>query len=31
VASAVASLTQENHRFALNHLQHVLGARIIEE
>ena len=31
VASAVASLTQENHRFALNHLQHVLGAKIIEE
>ena len=31
VATAVASLTEENHRFALNHLQHVLGAKIIEE
>lgn len=27
---AVASLSQENHQFALNHLQNVLGATIIE-
>ena len=30
VQSAVASLSQENHQFALNHLQNVLGATIIE-
>lgn len=30
VASAVASLTEENHQFALNHFKHVLGARVIE-
>lgn len=30
VKSAVASLNQENHQFALNHLQNVLGAIIIE-
>ncbi|EHJ51741.1 cysteine hydrolase family protein [Streptococcus macacae] len=30
IQSAVASLSQENHQFALNHLQNVLGATIIE-
>lgn len=30
VASAVASLTEESHQFALDHLRHVLGATIIE-
>ena len=30
IESAVASLNQENHQFALNHLQNVLGATIIE-
>lgn len=30
VASAVASLTEENHTFALNHFKHVLGAKIID-
>ncbi|MGT2637607.1 cysteine hydrolase family protein [Streptococcus ratti] len=30
VKSAVASLSPENHQFALNHLQNVLGATIIE-
>ena len=28
-AEAVASLTEENHQFALNHLKNVLGARIV--
>ena len=28
-AAAVASLTQENHQFALNHFKNVLGAKII--
>lgn len=30
VASATASLTEENHLWALAHFQHVLGAKIIE-
>lgn len=30
VASAVASLTEANHQFALNHFKNVLGARIID-
>lgn len=30
VASAVASLTEENHQFALNHFKNVLGATIVE-
>lgn len=28
-AEAVASLTEENHQFALNHFKNVLGARIV--
>ena len=28
-AEAVASLTEENHQFALNHLKNVLGAKIV--
>ena len=31
VATAVASLTPENHHFALNHFKHVLGAKVIED
>ena len=30
VESAVASLSEENHKFALNHLQNVLGSTIID-
>ncbi|MGT2948914.1 cysteine hydrolase family protein [Streptococcus devriesei] len=30
IKSAVASLNEENHQFALSHLQNVLGATIIE-
>ena len=30
VESAVASLSEENHQFALNHLQNVLGSTIID-
>lgn len=30
ISSAIAALTEENHQFALNHLQHVLGATIID-
>lgn len=30
VASATASLTEENHQWALNHFKNVLGARIVE-
>lgn len=29
-AAAVASLTKENHQFALGHFQNVLGAKVIE-
>lgn len=28
--SAVASLTEENHQWALNHFEHVLGAKIVD-
>lgn len=31
VVPAVASLTPENHAFALNHLKHVLGAKLVDE
>ena len=31
VAPAVASLTPENHQFALNHFKHVLGAKVVNE
>lgn len=31
VTSAVASLSEENHQWALNHLKNVLGARLITE
>ncbi|KXT86029.1 Nicotinamidase [Streptococcus sp. DD11] len=30
VAPAVASISEENHQFALNHLQNVLGSTIID-
>ncbi|MFC3932152.1 cysteine hydrolase family protein [Streptococcus dentapri] len=30
VSSAIASLSPENHQFALNHFKNVLGAKIIE-
>ena len=30
VEPAVASISEENHKFALNHLQNVLGSTIIE-
>lgn len=30
VASAIATLTDERHQFALNHLRYVLGAKIID-
>ena len=30
VEPAVASISVENHKFALNHLQNVLGSTIIE-
>ena len=30
VEPAVASLSEENHKFALNHLQNVLGSTIID-
>ncbi|MBY5035345.1 cysteine hydrolase [Streptococcus gallolyticus] len=30
IASATASLTDENHQWALGHFQHVLGAKIID-
>ena len=30
IESAVASLSEENHKFALNHLQNVLGSTIID-
>ena len=31
VESAVASLTVENHQFALNHFKYVLGATLVDE
>lgn len=31
VEPAVASLTPENHQFALNHFKHVLGAELVDE
>ena len=31
VAPAVASLTPENHQFALNHFKHVLGASLVDD
>ena len=31
VEPAVASLTPENHQFALNHFKHVLGAKVVNE
>ena len=30
IEPAVASISEENHKFALNHLQNVLGSTIIE-
>lgn len=31
VEPAVASLTPENHQFALNHFKHVLGASLVDK
>lgn len=31
VEPAVASLTPENHQFALNHFKHVLGASLVDD
>ncbi|MGM2755114.1 cysteine hydrolase family protein, partial [Bacillus cereus group sp. Bce019] len=30
IAGATASLSVENHNFALNHFKHVLGATVVE-
>ncbi|BBA91977.1 cysteine hydrolase [Streptococcus ruminantium] len=30
VASAIATLTEKRHQFALNHLRYVLGATILD-